>query len=824
MRLSCLVAAVAAPTAAAGAAGAAAATTEDDPYARAVRLVSQMTQDEKFSFLQQGNPGNCSTGYTGCLPGVARLGIPEMRMNDGPQGFRGPAGTSTQWPSGLTVAHSFDRALFREWGEGLGAEFAAKGANVMFGPGLNVQRLPNGGRSFEYGSGEDPFLGHELVQGEVAGIQSQGVVANAKHFLLNTQEGYLKGAGDRHTTSEIADERTMMEIYWPPFEGAVKAGVLSVMCANNMVNGTYVCENNRTGNWLLRERGGFRGWMCSDYDGTRSTIDAANHGLDIAMPGPRRRPDYFGAPLRAAVANGDVSQATINEKAARVVYSLAAVGALDTPKNGTAATDVTSDAHRALARKLASAAATLLQNKRGLLPLALDRLQRGARGSVALLGAAAGGTGAMFGGGGSGAVVPKAPVSIYDALLARLSPAAPPAFNCTVVDADTDYFAGSHKSKRVALKAGSSVASCCAACNADDAQLWKRFTFDRSKAGAADAGCWCHPGANITTKKHGGYDSGTCASTVPEGPLVFNDGSNTAAAVELARTAEVAIVVIAQSSHEGKDRTTLTLGDDALVAAVAAVQPKTIVISISPGPYLTTWRNATAAILDLGFAGEQEGEAAADVIFGDANPAGKMPHTMPNAWNETAAAVRQYPGVAPQPGKGEVSCSGTPTAPTADGHNPSGGTGAAPCVPYKAYYDERLLVGYRWYDAHGIEPAFCFGHGLSYSEFQYSDLQATAASVSFTVENTGAVSGAEVAQLYLGFPAAAGEPPRQLKGFEKVELAAGAKATVSLSLDDRSFSIWDVTKSDWATVGGEFQVMVGASSRDIRLHGAVTVQ
>eukprot|EP00937_MAST-01D_sp_MAST-1D-sp2_P000193 g193.t1 len=803
--------------------GAASAAATDPARVRAEKLVAQMTQDEKFGFIQQNKDStNVSSGYTGALPAVPRLGIPEMRMNDGPQGFRGPAGTSTQWPSGLTVAHSWDRALFRQWGEALGAEFAGKGANVMYGPGLNVQRLSNGGRSFEYGSGEDPFLGYELIQGEVRGIQSQGVVANAKHFIDNQQEGYLKGAGDRHYTNEIVDEKTQMELYWPPFEGAIKAGVLSIMCANNMVNGVYVCENNRTGNWLLREHGGFQGWMCSDYDGTRSTIDAANHGLDIAMPGPPHRPDYFGAPLRKAVENGDVSQATIDEKVTRVVYALAKVGALDTPKAGNASTDVTSGAHRALARTLAASAATLLRNERGALPLDLAALKRGKPGSVALIGSAAAAPGAIFGGGGSGAVQPKEAVSVHDALLSRLGQQPPaPTFTCDTVDKDTDYFAGKGGSTRLSAK---TVDACCAGCHGNDPAKWASFTFD-----AASGNCWCHScsASTATKRNHTGYVSGGCApAPAPEpvpGPLVYNDGTDAASAAALAKTAAVAIVVLAQTSHEGADRTTLALDQDALVASVTAAQPNTVVLAVSPGPFLTAWRGGTAAIVELGMAGEQEGEAAADVLFGDVNPGGKLPHTLPNAWNETAMAPRQYPGVPPSPdaAKGEAACSTTPTAPTADGHNPAGGTGFAPCSPYEAHYDEGLEVGYRWYDAHGVAPAYAFGHGLSYTTFSYSNLTVSASAVSVDVANTGKVGGQEVAQLYLAFPASRF---KQLKGFEKVQLGAGETQTVTFALNDRSVSEWDVGTHAWLKTKGEFSVMVGSSSRDIRQQGKMIVQ
>eukprot|EP00756_Hemistasia_phaeocysticola_P051046 Hpha_TRINITY_DN26229_c0_g1::TRINITY_DN26229_c0_g1_i1::g.184661::m.184661/K05349/bglX; beta-glucosidase len=713
----------------------AAASAGEDPWARAVRLVAQMTQDEKFELIQQ-NLGARNTSctrlkhkYVGCLVGVPRLGIPDVRLNDGPEGFRGPAGLSTQWPSGLTLAHSWDPILMREYGVALGTEFAAKGANVMYGPGLNVARLANGGRSFEYGSGEDPFLGAALVGEEVQGIQAQGVVANAKHFIDNNQEGYF-GAGDRHNSTAVIDERTQMEIYYPPFEAAIDAGVLSFMCANNMVNGVYACEYNATMNGLLRGRSGFKGWVCSDYDGTRSTIDAANHGLDIAMPGPPNRPDYFGAPLRAALANGDVLQSTIDDKVTRVVYSLAAVGALDTPKAGTPDTDVTSQAHRALARKFAAQSATLLQNNKGLLPLDHEALVASGAGSILLVGDAAG-KGAIYGGSGSGKVTPKAPVSVLDALSARLN--------------------------------GSTSV------------------------------------------------------------LKYLDGSDKAAVTKAAKKAQVVVVVIAQTSSEGRDRTTLVLDGDDMVSTAASAQPNTVVIAISPGPFLTKWRDTVAAVLDFGMAGEQEGAAVVDVLFGDVNPGGKLPHTLPNEWNETKMSLAQYPGSPPVLKKGEVVCSKIPTASTANGRNPSGGTGAAPCVPTAAHYEEKLLVGYRWYDAHDVVPAYPFGHGLSYTVFAYAGLRVQRGAVRFNVTNTGSVAGAEVAQVYLVYPAAAGEPPQVLRGFKKVWLPASGTSVVEIPLSDRSYSVWDTEAHNWSLVQGEFEVRVGASSRDIRLKGSITI-
>jgi beta-glucosidase len=262
------------------------------------------------------------------------------------------------------------------------------------------------------------------------------------------------------------------------------------------------------------------------------------------------------------------------------------------------------------------------------------------------------------------------------------------------------------------------------------------------------------------------------------------------------------------------------------------------VLTVSPGPFLTDWRESVASIVDLGFPGEQEGNAAVDILFGVVNPGGKLPHTMPNVPNEMKMTQRQYPGIAPPPDSDAtlttlkngtrlaaaiLNC-GDPIQTLPSGLNPKGGTGGSDCIPTKAYYDEKLLVGYRWYDQHKVTPAFEFGHGMSYTSFKYTagaidaeDLKCTKTSCTFTVSNTGTVAGSEVAQLYLSFPVSAGEPPKQLKAFQKVQLAAGAKKVVILELTPRSFSIWSVETHAWTVVTGEFGVSVGGSSREVRL-------
>lgn len=277
-----------------------------------------------------------------------------------------------------------------------------------------------------------------------------------------------------------------------------------------------------------------------------------------------------------------------------------------------------------------------------------------------------------------------------------------------------------------------------------------------------------------------------------------------------AAAADVAVVVLAQTSREGQDRTSLDLVQSNLVAKIAEVQQRTIVVTISPGPFLTPWRDLVSAILDIGLSGEQSAPALASVLYGDQAPAGKLPHTLPNKWNESMMTERQYPGVPPA-ADAPRHCQRDPDP------NP------APCTPTRAFYSEKLHVGYRWYDAQQLKPAFAFGHGLSYTTFAYAGLRVAGRNLSFAVENSGRRAGGEVAQLYVRYPPSAAEPFRQLRGFRKVVLAPGESAEISFELLDRWLSIWDVSTHAWQLVRGDFDVFIGSSSSDVRLQTQLTV-
>lgn len=671
------------------------------PEHRARLLLEEMSLDEKLVFLHGPIGGPCcecnvsTCAYTGNVAPNQRLGIPPITMNDGPQGFRdttaGYYGTTTAFPSALTVAASWDREAVQAWGEGMGKEFKKKGANVQLGPGLCLARVPRNGRNFEYLSGEDPFLGAQLAGPAVRGIQSQNVVANAKHWVLNNQET------NRGAVSAEADERTRFEMYYPAFEAAIEAGVGSFMCGYNKINGIYSCENPETLARDLKQLLGFKGYVMSDWGATHSTSIMA--GLDMEMPGG----DWMNPELiLPAIAAGSVTVEAIDDSVFRILWAMFSVGVMDLPADTWdwhhRAENVTSEEAVALAQSLSESSTVLLKNDKNILPL-----KKGQK--IAVLGLAD--HTAITHSEGSGTVEP----SFVKTPLAEIT--------------------------------------------------------------------------NVAGQDH----------------VVFHDGNDTAAAAAVAKSADVAIVFVGTISGEGSDRHSLSLDTsngqhrtnlNDLVTSVAAANPNTVVVVSAPGAVLLPWSGSVAAILSNFMGGQAVGGAIANVLFGSVNPSGKLPVTFPNMENETAFSPAQYPGL-PDPKN-----------------------------PAYAFYSEKLLVGYRYYDAMGIQftTGYPFGHGLSYTTFEYGDLSIALMSVTFTVKNTGTAAGAEVAQVYLGFPSAAGEPLWQLKGFEKTSLLqVGDVQKITIQLKPRDVSIWDSKKHAFEPLSGLFHVRVGSSSRDIRLEG-----
>ncbi|WP_329458450.1 discoidin domain-containing protein [Streptomyces sp. NBC_01497] len=652
---------------------------------RVAQVLAEMTQAQKISLLH-GN-GNASP-YIGDLSGIPSLCVPDVGFQDGPSGVGDGMGGVTQLPSAVSSAATWNPSLVQQYGAVAGAEFAGKGAGVALGPTLNIDRDPRWGRAFETYS-EDPYLTASLATANVRGLQSQGVMAEPKHVAVYNQETDRNGPAD----NAIVDARTLNEIYLPGFQSVVSKGAAaSVMCGYSTVNGDYDCDSGALLNTALYQQAGFGGFVTSDWGAAHSTVKAANNGMTMEMPG-----GYFYADFLAqALANGQVSQATLNTMAGRVLTQMFAFGLFDTAHTGSPTATVTTAAHQDTARQVAEQGTVLLKNDGGVLPLTA------ATTSVAVLGAD-GGAGVQSVGGGSATATSSGTVSPLDGIKAR--------------------------------------------------------------AGT---------GVNVQ----------------------YNDATDIASAVALARSSKVAIVFASYGEQEGTDLTSIDLPgqQNALISQVAAANPNTVVVLNTGSAVTMPWLGQVKGVVENWYAGQTVGTALARLLYGDDDFSGKLPVTFPKSLADVPAHTSaQWPG------------NGT-----------------------DVQYSEGLDVGYRWYDDKNIAPLFPFGYGLSYTSFGFSGLQIGAAdgagdrTVTATVTNTGSRAGAEVAQLYLGSPAA-GEPAKQLKGFQRVDLQPGASAPVTFTLTPHDLAYFSTSSNSWTTPAGAYRVQVGDSSRNLPLTGTLNV-
>ncbi|MCF3962951.1 discoidin domain-containing protein [Streptomyces fuscigenes] len=652
---------------------------------RVAQVLAQMTQAQKISLLH-GN-GNASP-YIGDLSGIPSLCVPDVGFQDGPSGVGDGMGGVTQLPSAVSSAATWNPSLVQQYGAVAGAEFAGKGAGVALGPTLNIVRDPRWGRAFETYS-EDPYLTSAMATANVQGIQSQGVMAEPKHVAVYNQETNRNGPAD----NAIVDTRTLQEIYLPGFQSVVgKGAAASVMCGYATVNGDYDCDSGYLLNTALYQQAGFNGFVTSDWGGAHSTVKAANNGMTVEMPG-----GYFYADFLAqALANGQVSQATLNTMVGRVLTQMFAFGLFDKKNTGSPTATVTSAAHQDTARQVAEQGTVLLKNDGNVLPLT------SAAKSVAVLGTD-GGAGVQSVGGGSATATSSGTVSPLDGIKAR---------------------------------AGSGVS------------------------------------------------------------VNYDDGTNIASAVALAKASNVAIVFASYGEQEGTDLTSIDLPgqQNSLISQVAAANPNTIVVLNTGSAVTMPWLGQVKAVVENWYAGQTVGTALARLLYGDDDFSGKLPVTFPKSLADVPAhTTAQWPG---------------------NGTN--------------VQYSEGLDVGYRWYDDKDVAPLFPFGYGLSYTSFSFSGLAVGGAdgagdrTVTATVTNTGSRAGAEVAQLYLGSPAA-GEPAKQLKGFQRVDLQPGASAKVSFTLTPHDLAYWSTSSNTWTTPAGSFRVQVGDSSRNLPLTGSFAV-
>lgn len=744
--------------------------------------------------------------------------VPAIRMSDGPAGVRGTdwAGpASASFPCGSALAATFDPDLVHEVGQALGREARSKSAHVLLGPTVNLHRTPVGGRNFECMS-EDPWLTADIATAYVEGVQSERVACCIKHFVGNDTE-----FARMEVSSEI-DERALRELYLVPFEAAVAAGVRSIMTAYNRLNGTWCSEHRWLLTDVLREEWGFDGVVVSDWFGTHSAVESLRAGLDVEMPGP---PRHRGDALRRAVAAGEVTA----EQVLAVVDRLRALAEW-TGAATTGTDEVTADdpGTRAVIRRAAAAGSVLLRNEGDLLPLATGS-------KVALIGPYAD-TGRMQGGGSAKVRIDR-PAGLLGALRERTAsvvhatgcridkalPALRGEFTIELSDAHgVSRVEPRRRLELIRQDAADGLASEFAARATgrfvpDVSGVWRigvrsvgpcRVVFDGSEVVSVPAGA---PGGFLF-----GYGSdeifGTAELTagvavevevdLPLGPnpgvrgfsvggRPADEGDLLGEAVALAAAADVAVVVVGTNDEwetEGEDRTTIALPgrQDELVSAVAAVNPRTVVVVNAGAPVAMPWIDEVASVLLVWFPGGQLGPAVTDVLIGDAEPGGRLPVTFPRRLDDTPAAP----------------------------FHPGDGVTAA--------YGEGLAIGHRWYDREGIEPLFPFGHGLGYTSFELGvpELRVerddtgtpTELAVSVEVTNTGDRPGSEVVQVYARYQGEHPEvePMLRFVASAKVHVVPGATRRVTVPVPVRRLCSW--VDGAWLLAPGAHELSVGRSS------------
>jgi len=672
-----------------------------------------MTQAEKVQLVHGAAPvGTYSftlpRGVAGYVPGISRLGIPDLYLADGSVGIGNNVGQATALPSSIASAASWDVNEAYKYGTVIGSDMRAYGVNVNLGGNVNlIGREPRDGRTFET-KGEDPILAGKITAAHLHGIQDQHVMAGIKHFALNDQET------GRTFANAVIDERSARESDLLAFEIGLKdSKVQSVMCSYNLLNGIYACENSHLLNDILKGDWAFPGFVMSDWWATHSSSQAAIAGLDQEQPDPQ----YFGA-LDQSVQGGQLPQSRLDNMVHRILRAMLVSGIFDYPAvPGT----LNINANEAIAQEAEEQGAVLLKNAGGQLPLnPSSNLKIAVIGSHADI--------AVLSGGGSAQVTP-----IGGAALNEGNPALPG---------------------------------------------WAAAIWDPSS-----------PLNAIRAK-------------APGATVQYNDGTNAASAATLAGASDVAIVFVSQWASEGMDLPSLNFTDvihatpinqDALVSAVAAANLHTIVVMENGGAQVMPWLGSVSAVLEAWYPGQEGAAAIANILFGSVNPSGKLPITFPASVNDLPRPV-------------------IPGSPNAS-------------AQFQVNYTEGFNVGYKWYDVNSLTPLFPFGFGLSYTTFAFSNASLTnnlaAANpniqVAFSLQNTGSVAGAEVAQVYLAMPATTGEPPKRLIGWQKVPLTPGQKQSVSIEVDandsSHPFSYWDTTSSSWLIANGDYTVYLGNSSR-----------
>ena len=765
---------------------------------RVQMLLAKMTLADKINMVTGAGTSEPYVFYISAIPSLC---IPAMGEEDGPVGVGDGLTGVTELPAAVSLAATWDRTLATQYGQVVGSEERGKGAMVNLGPTVNIDRDPRWGRSFEAYT-EDPYLNSALTVSDIDGVQSQGEMSQVKHFALYNQET------NRNTPADdvIVSQRAEHEIYLPAFWAATKqAHASSVMCSYSTINGQYACQNDYLLHTTLDQRWAFPGFVTSDYGATHSTVASADAGNDQEMPSAV----YYGPALQAAVQAGQVSLATLNGMVSRILTELFRFNEFNNPPTGTTSATVTTPAHQATSAAVAEAGTVLLKNSGGTLPL-----KAAGGGSVAVIGPAASASPTYTGGGSAYVTAPfhvtplqgiqaaagsGTSVSYTQGLPTDTSLTPIPSSALSPAYAPTS-FGGTYTGTLTAPETGTYVLAFenpCGCYSSVDLSLDGKELLANPgtpPVSTYSVGVNLVAGQTYTLQLSGGGESANLSWATPS-----DLAPGIATAVVAAKAAATAVVVVSDDTEtEAADRAGLNLpsAQNELISAVAAANPHTVVVVDAGAPVAMPWLSQVASVVDAWYPGESNGTALAAVLFGAVDPSGHLPVTFPADLSQVPASTpAQFPG-----------------------------------VNGKVLYSEGIDVGYRYYDAHNETPLFPFGYGLSYTSFRFSDLRITRqagrqVTVSATITNAGRVAGSDVAQLYLSDPAAATEPPRQLKGFQKVTLRPGQSATVRFSLNGHDLSYWNSAANGWVVPAGQFGVYVGDSSAlaGLPLHGGFTV-
>ncbi|GAA5868555.1 hypothetical protein JCM8547_003185 [Rhodosporidiobolus lusitaniae] len=798
---------------------------------------------------------------------IPRLGIPSVRMSDGPSGVRGqkffdgtPAAVT---PCGTGLAASFDRDLVERIGEALGQESRAKGAAVILAPTTNTARSPLGGRGFESFS-EDAVLSGELAGAYIRGVQSQGVVATLKHYVANDQEH------KRYETDSIIPARALREVYLEPFRLAIRnSQPHAIMTAYNRVNGIHVSEDKFLLDDVLRKEWGWDGLVVSDWNGTYSTVEALQAGMDLEMPGPSV---LRGAAIARQITAGKLSVADVDACVRRILKLInraiesgipfdAEEKMVDTPEL------------RALLREAAAKAVVLLKNDANVLPINPELVKM-----IAVIGSNAKTPTAT--GGGSAALLATYTVSPLDAIteaahdigasveyaLGATTYRYLPALDPFMANGRIEFFIDQPHpewlyetvrplpSPDFVLPAASSIAFTAGQVPVDKlgpcpvSRFVADFTPDIGGEWEISLGSVSQGNLFVDNKlvientsswEFGELFFGAASKerrvrldlvagkkycielrqwsdprVIPQGPFVARGAIRLGAcpvespaklraeAVALAKKSDLAIVVVGTNTDwesEGFDRKTLSLpGEvDPLIAEVLKANPNTIIVTQAGMPVSMPWVDSAPTMLHAFFGGNELGHGISDVLFGKVNPSGRLPLTFPVRIEDTPS-FHSF-GITSESRR-------------------------------KVLYNESIMVGYKHYQRSRITPLFAFGHGLTYTSFQYDNLTTSSVSstgsftVTFSLTNIGKLAGEEACQVYIAPPTAGPvvSPISQLKAFVKVRLEPNEQKTVTVELEKEAFSYWDELENSWIALGGTYRVLVGSASDNVQLEGEVS--